>query len=84
MNTKRMGNILLLCFAFSFILILLSSAIFYGFNNSLTLTIETVFKVTPAQSNLAMFYIYAVAKLFALFVFLIPSLAIKLTEKKDN
>jgi len=81
---KQLGNILMVCFLLSFILILLSSIIFYGWNDSVVLMIERVCKVSPTDANLAAFYIYALAKLVMVFVFLIPSVAIKIVAREET
>jgi len=81
---KQLGNILMICFLLSFTLILISSAIFYGFNNSIVLTIQNICNVSPHDTNIGAFYFYGLAKIIMFFVFLIPSIAIKIVVREEK
>lgn len=78
-NVILVRNILYRCFVISIAFYLLS-ALFYFFHHSWTINlIVDLFKITNQNASVLMLYFILLMRMFILFVFLIPALALHWT-----
>lgn len=72
----KIRNVLLKCFLMSFLLLILSSAIYYFSGEFIFKLCQDVYQVPPVVCRVMILEFYAYVKLLAIFGFLVPALAI--------
>ncbi len=76
--SKHVRNILLKCFLFTVLFMIIGHVIYYFNTDAITDLCQVLFKVTPEQARLVIFQSYVTIKMIAVFFFLIPAIAIQL------